>query len=147
MFASKQLINFTQSKFLFTNSARLSYNVNFTHNLNELIGLGSCSLSFTKINSRLMNKFTPFKKASDNNIASSSSLENLSKLNNLGFLLSYLISSPDKYPLNSDIKHYINYNKLKHSFLSLRKIIFNLIIKTSFTLYKLMKLNTLFLIK
>ena len=146
MFLSRQLINFVQSKSIFTNSAHLSYKINFTHNLNELVGLGSYSLSFTKINTQLITKFNRIGKVY-NNIASSSSLENLNKLNNSGFLLSYLVFSPDKYPLNSDIKNYINYSKIKYSFLSLRNIIFSLLLKTSFTLYKLIKLNTLLLIK
>lgn len=146
MFLSRQLINFVQSKSIFTNSAHLSYKINFTHNLNELVGLGSYSLSFTKINTQLITKFNRIGKVY-NNIASSSSLENLTKLNNSGFLLSYLVFSSDKYPLNSDIKNYINYSKIKYSFLSLRNIIFSLLLKTSFTLYKLIKLNTLLLIK
>jgi len=146
MFLSRQLINFVQSKSIFTNSAHLSYKINFTHNLNELVGLGSYSLSFTKINTQLITKFNRIGKVY-NNIASSSSLENLNKLNNSGFLLSYLVFSSDKYPLNSDIKNYINYSKIKYSFLSLRNIIFSLLLKTSFTLYKLIKLNTLLLIK
>ena len=146
MFLSRQLINFVQSKSIFTNSAHLSYKINFTHNLNELVGLGSYSLSFTKINTQLITKFNRIGKVY-NNIASSSSLENLTKLNNSGFLLSYLVFSSDKYPLNSDIKNYINYSKIKYSFLSLRNIIFSLLLKTSFTLYKLIKFNTLLLIK
>ena len=146
MFLSRQLINFVQSKSIFTNSAHLSYKINFTHNLNELVGLGSYSLSFTKINTQLITNFNRIGKVY-NNIASSSSLENLNKLNNSGFLLSYLVFSSDKYPLNSDIKNYINYSKIKYSFLSLRNIIFSLLLKTSFTLYKLIKLNTLLLIK
>jgi hypothetical protein len=141
LFNLKQLSNSIQSKFVFSNLVYTPYKVDFTYNLTNLIGLGKYSLNFTRVNPYLskvvlQNKYQI-------NFTSSSSLNNLLKLNNLGFLFSHVSYSNNKYPLNKPLKQYLNSYQYNLYNVDIWNFILNLVLKNLLIIYKLLKLTTL----
>jgi hypothetical protein len=126
---------------MFSNLVYSPYIINFVHNLKSLIGLGVYSLSFTRVNPYLYKNISSFNK-NQNNFTSSSSLNNLLKLNNLGFLFSYVSHINEKYPLNNTLTQSLSPSKFTKTNLILYKSL-TLIVQILITLYKVLKTTTL----